>query len=66
MTLWQRFIKENVQSASQYDIYSGESQVSKENMEMAGKIVKDLSISSDSDGAVAIDFASDSNKLVRW
>lgn len=71
VSLWQRFRDLSIGKYKQtysrlnieYDIYSGESQVSKESMEKAGKILKDLGISSDSDGAVVIDFTPYNKKL---
>jgi arginyl-tRNA synthetase len=69
--MWKRFRDLSIEKYKQtyarlnieYDIYSGESQVSKESMEKAGKVMKEMGISSDSDGAIVVDFTPHNKKL---
>lgn len=47
----------------QYDVYSGESQVSKETMQKVSQLLREGGISEESDGAVIVDLTKHSKKL---
>ncbi|PUU73567.1 tRNA synthetases class I (R)-domain-containing protein [Tuber borchii] len=71
IAMWKRFRELSIEKYKatysrlniSYDDYSGESQVSKESMERAGKMMKEMGISSESDGAIVVDFKPHAKKL---
>ncbi|RPA94651.1 arginyl-tRNA synthetase [Choiromyces venosus 120613-1] len=71
IAMWKRFRELSIEKYKatysrlniSYDDYSGESQVSKESMEKAGKMMKEMGISSESEGAIVVDFKPHAKKL---
>jgi arginyl-tRNA synthetase len=71
VALWKRFRELSIEKYKEtysrlnieYEVYSGESQVSKESMETAAKIMKEKGVSKESDGAVIVDLTKHSKKL---
>ncbi|PWW72533.1 arginyl-tRNA synthetase [Tuber magnatum] len=71
IAMWKRFRELSIEKYKatysrlniSYDDYSGESQVSKESMERAGKMMREMGISSESDGAIVVDFKPHAKKL---
>ncbi|KAF8466669.1 hypothetical protein BDZ91DRAFT_657693 [Kalaharituber pfeilii] len=69
--LWARFRDLSIEKYKQtykrlnitYDVYSGESQVSKESMDKASKILEQAGLSSKDDGAVIVDLTKFNKKL---
>ncbi|KAL7271834.1 arginyl-tRNA synthetase [Rhizina undulata] len=71
IALWRRFRDLSIEKYKatyarlniEYDVYSGESQVKKESMEKAAKLMKEMGISEESEGAVIVDLTKHSKKL---
>ncbi|KAG0123918.1 hypothetical protein HOY82DRAFT_211502 [Tuber indicum] len=71
IAMWKRFRELSIEKYKatysrlniSYDVYSGESQVSKESMERAGEMMREMGISSESDGAIVVDFKPHAKKL---
>jgi len=71
IAMWKRFRELSIEKYKatysrlniSYDDYSGESQVSGESMERAGKMMKEMGISSESDGAIVVDFKPHAKRL---
>lgn len=64
VALWKRFRELSIEKYKdtyarlniQYDVYSGESQVSKEAMDTVSKLMKEKGVSEESEGALIVDF----------
>jgi len=64
VALWKRFRELSIEKYKdtyarlniKYDVYSGESQVSKEAMDTVSKLMKEKGVSEESDGALIVDF----------
>ncbi|KAI5837490.1 hypothetical protein DFP73DRAFT_568248 [Morchella snyderi] len=71
VALWKRFRELSIEKYIatyarlniQYDVYSGESQVSKETMQKVSQLLKEKNISEESEGAVIVDLTKHSKKL---
>lgn len=71
VALWKRFRELSIEKYIatyarlniQYDVYSGESQVSKETMQKVSQMLRDAKISEESEGAVIVDLTKHNKKL---
>lgn len=71
VALWKRFRELSIEKYIatyarlniQYDVYSGESQVSKETMQKVSRLLKEGGISEESEGAVIVDLTKHNKKL---
>lgn len=71
VALWKRFRELSIEKYIatyarlniQYDVYSGESQVSKETMQKVSRLLREGGISEESEGAVIVDLTKHSKKL---